>query len=396
MHDGPRQGINRILRAVQRGKVEEVEEVFDDEIKDKEGRWGHTPLIWAIFCDNAGTVKIVKFLVGRKVAVEKCDFDGETPLIWAAVVGNTKVVKILLEAEANKEKTDVTDDVHRTPYDYALKLHSDNLELLALLIDKKALDRSKYLSDVSNSVINTASVVAALVLTLAYSMVLSPPGGWAQQTPFGALAVTNTSFKAFIILNAAAFFSALLALVLLLSLHVVQFSWSGNPERVINEPNEQNGREALDNAFIGSALLNGIILLLVSIAFLFSAYLAGPFLLFANQLKFPEAILVLPGITFVVFVLGSCVVWRREKVTQALQRWWKHKFSREFDLMQVRNFKHLAYLVKSGTPKAKQRAATALKVLAWAGKKVSCSMIRLSHHLASIEDALIGSSRLFD
>ena len=82
------------------------------------------------------------------------------------------------------------------------------------------------LREVSGATIATAAVVAALVATLSFSALTSPPGAWAPATAEGSPATAAASHSdaliAFEYLSMIALFSSLAALALLLTLHSLQ------------------------------------------------------------------------------------------------------------------------------------------------------------------------------
>lgn len=102
-------------------------------------------------------------------------------------------------------------------------------------------------------------------------------------------------------------FSSLLALVLLLSLHFLQFLWSSHPAKA--KESTEKGRQALENDFIGSALRIGLFILFVSILCLFSAGIAGPFIEFHGHDKYSFWMLVFPGVCSLLFLIGVLWLW---------------------------------------------------------------------------------------
>ncbi|KAH8652933.1 hypothetical protein BGZ61DRAFT_374430, partial [Ilyonectria robusta] len=106
----------------------------DVEAKDKNNRYGGTPLWWAA---QNGHAAVVKLLLGKGADVEAKDKNnryGGTPLWWAAQNGHEAVVKLLLEKGADVEAKDRVDG--RTPLWWAAQ--SGHKAIVKLLLDKGA------------------------------------------------------------------------------------------------------------------------------------------------------------------------------------------------------------------------------------------------------------------
>jgi len=102
---------------------------------------------------------------------------------------------------------------------------SKMLMLTVVLLSRRKLTLSAgaSLQEVSGATVTTAAVVAALVATVSFSALTSPPGGWTPCMPdrcaVAAAASGAAALKAFVYLCMIALFSSLASLTLLLVLH---------------------------------------------------------------------------------------------------------------------------------------------------------------------------------
>lgn len=116
--------------------------------------------------------------------LNQVDKNGRTLLGRLAYEGFWDEATILAEygATATQVDRDRECEPGLTAYDIARR-DKLGLELQSILLDTKAHKRGLYLKEVSSQVINTASVVATLVVTLSYTTLSAPPGGWTAIDP---------------------------------------------------------------------------------------------------------------------------------------------------------------------------------------------------------------------
>lgn len=218
-----------------------------------------------------------------------------TPLHVAAEHQIEPSVRALVSAGADK---DARDENGSTPYKSAVDAGCGNARLLKWLIDGNQsrltiILRSK---EVSSAATQTAAVVAVLIVTVSYTALLSPPGGWAVPVPkmvdgstyfagpnenmptflpdySEAAAASSLPFIVFMIFNCVALFSSIASLLFLLCLHFLQYYWSFHASAL-----EDMEREDKESSLTARILLVGLLLLYMGIISLLAAGVAGPFL----------------------------------------------------------------------------------------------------------------------
>ena len=301
---------------------------------NRQDAYGGTALIFAV---TALRVDIVELLLGAKADPNQQNSRGRTALMFAVRgrgrrdplrPASADIVRLLLQANADTNKQDgagttalmlarnvdvirqlmaagadpqLRDAQNLRASDTALprSLKRPNYYNLA-----QRRNRADYLADVSPVVINTSAVVAALVATLSYSSLLSPPGGWSGGVE--APAASSPAFIAFMLFVPLALFASLASLFMLLYLHLIQYKWSYCSDRIFRVDEKRvSVRKVREYTVIGRTLANALILLLAAVAALVAAGVAAYFVMFVR----PHPLYVPSLAAFVACVAVAVAGW---------------------------------------------------------------------------------------
>ena len=265
----------------------------DPNQRDSRGR---TALMSALE-QEAPSLDIVRALLSAGTDPNAQDNGGKTALMAAAVRNDAETIRLLMAAGADPQ---LADGQHQTAFD-TFRPDWDGVSVVEHDFSTEEKNCADYLAQVSPVVINTSAVVAALVATLSYTSLLSPPGGWSGG--IGAPAATSRSFVVFMLLLPVALYSSLASLFILLSLHLVQYTWSTDPARVFEVVKIfVRAREVHEYNLIGRMLFWALILLLVAIAALLGAGIAAYFVVFTrpHQVYVPILAVVLAGVAILI------------------------------------------------------------------------------------------------
>lgn len=104
VNERDKNGFTALMRAVEEGKEELVQELLDAHADTEIGvEEGYTPLMLAAY---RGSTSIVQKLLQAGANVNRCDADGKTAVTQAILNGNEEIIRMVLDAGASVETYD--------------------------------------------------------------------------------------------------------------------------------------------------------------------------------------------------------------------------------------------------------------------------------------------------